>query len=259
MKAHQVRDYFVQHATWVDWADSVDAFKCGDPDAEVRRVAVLWMLTVEAIERVSQLGANLVVTHEPTFYTHVDAVSAVGDHPVYARKRELIEQAGLTVLRIHDSWDGWPGIGIGDSLATLLGLGEAVVQRGLHKIYQVPPMRLDDLAAMTGGKIGVNPVLVAGDPNRMVSRIDLAYGALGGLDSMNWVACEGVDAVIAGELSHWKEIRYLLDCGVAVILTDHAASENPGLRNLAEFIHQQFNVPADFVEVGSPFHGVAGV
>ena len=124
MKARELRDYFISHADWLNPADTVDTFKHGDPDVEVRSVAVTWMLTLNAIDKVRSLGANLVVTHEPTFWDHFDNPDLVKNDPLYAAKLRKLDQAGLTVLRLHDTWDTWPKIGIGPSLASTLDLTE---------------------------------------------------------------------------------------------------------------------------------------
>lgn len=41
-------------------------------------------------------------------------------------KREFLERTGMVVLRCHDAWDRWPGIGICDSWAGGLGFTDLV-------------------------------------------------------------------------------------------------------------------------------------
>ena len=76
---------------------------------------------------------------------------------------------------------------------------------------------------------------------------------MGSLESMLWFIANGADTVVAGEVNHWKTVRYMQDAGVALVLTDHAASENPGIRSLADFVRTQFALPTEYIEVGSPF------
>jgi len=108
MKAREIQEFFLSHADWVDRARTVDTFKHGDPNVEVRSVAVTWMLTMETIDKVRNLGANLVVTHEPTFWDHFDDPAQVKDDPLYPAKLRKLDEAGLTVLRLHDSWTPGP-------------------------------------------------------------------------------------------------------------------------------------------------------
>ena len=51
---------------------SVDRVVIGSPDAEVRGIGVMWMPTWAALRAAVAQGANVMVVHEPTFYTHWD-------------------------------------------------------------------------------------------------------------------------------------------------------------------------------------------
>ena len=44
----------------------------GEPDAAVTGIAVTMMATMDVLQRASTKGLNLVITHEPTFYAHLD-------------------------------------------------------------------------------------------------------------------------------------------------------------------------------------------
>ena len=256
MKAREIREHFLQHADWVDRDRTVDTFKHGDPEVEVRSAAVMWMLTNEAVERVRELGANLVVAHEPTFFGHFDDAEEVKDDPVYLAKRRRLDEAGLTVLRIHDSWDVWPEIGVGASLARLLGLRLAQERDPVRRCYAVEPTTLEGFARSVRAKLGMDAVSMMGDPGRMVRRVGLAFGMIAGIPSMQAFLAMKPDVILAGELCHWRDVRYLEDAGAALVLTDHAASENPGMKSLAQFLEKQFRIPAHYVEVGSPFRTV---
>src|ERR1700722_4684037 len=61
----------IQAHVGVPWQqETVDTFKAGNPDAEVKGVAVTMMATLDVLERAATAGQNLVITHEPTFYNH---------------------------------------------------------------------------------------------------------------------------------------------------------------------------------------------
>jgi hypothetical protein len=49
------------------------------------------------------LGANLVITHEPTFYNHLDETDWLTNDPVFQQKRTYIEQHNLVIWRFHDN------------------------------------------------------------------------------------------------------------------------------------------------------------
>jgi len=252
MKARDVRDHILRRACWVDPQNTVDTFKHGDPDVEVRAIATTWMLTMKGIDEAERLGVNLVVTHEPTFFDHFDALTDVRNDPTYRAKRRRLDRAGLTVLRIHDAWDTWPDIGIGDSLARTLGLRVVAQADSLLKVAATAkPVRLGTFATFVRKRLGMDGVGLMGDPSATVRRVALSFGALGGLDAMRKFLALKPDVLLAGELTNWREIRYLADADCPVILADHATTEEPGMRALATYLNETFRVPACFIPVGS--------
>ena len=90
----------------VEWQqDTVDTFKAGNPDTPVTGVAVTMMATLDVLERASSRGLNFVITHEPTFYAHLDTPEGMPENdPVWAEKRAFIEKHNMAVWRFHDHW-----------------------------------------------------------------------------------------------------------------------------------------------------------
>ena len=66
--------------------DTVDTVKIGDSSQSVRGIVTTFLATHEVIERAVELGANLIITHEPTFYGHRDETDWLEDDPVYEAK-----------------------------------------------------------------------------------------------------------------------------------------------------------------------------
>src|SRR5260370_40835302 len=63
----------IQSHVGVPWnATTVDTFKAGDPDTPVTGIATTMMATYDVLVRAAAEGRNLVITHEPTFYSHLD-------------------------------------------------------------------------------------------------------------------------------------------------------------------------------------------
>ena len=62
----------------VPWSEqTVDTFKDGDPDTPVTGVAVTMMATLDVLQRAAAAGANLIISHEPTFFGHLDQLEVV--------------------------------------------------------------------------------------------------------------------------------------------------------------------------------------
>ena len=49
-----------------------DTVKTGDPTQPLRGIVTTFLATGAVIARAADLDANLIITHEPTFYTHED-------------------------------------------------------------------------------------------------------------------------------------------------------------------------------------------
>ena len=76
-----------------------DTVKCGDPECEVSRAAVCCFATPEVIRAAKAWGAQLLITHEPTYYDHMDKYR---DDPVVNAKKALIEELDMVIFRYHD-------------------------------------------------------------------------------------------------------------------------------------------------------------
>ena len=84
--ARDVETYLRSLGPWVDEAKTCDNFKAGDPDREVKAMAVSWMSTMRALQEAQARGCDLFITHEPTFYSHYD------NDPSFDSDRSTIEK-----------------------------------------------------------------------------------------------------------------------------------------------------------------------
>lgn len=242
MKAIDLHTRMMSVGTWVDWDHTCDGFKAGSPDSEVKGIAVAWQSTFAALREAQESGCDMFVTHEPTFYGHMDDDPAVFRHEHAHRKKEFLEQTGLVVYRCHDVWDVMPEIGIVDSWAKGLGFaGEPIATR---KFYAVHPVAgtLRDLAEAVKQKvsaIGQQMVEVVGDLDQRVHRAAVGTGAITDIALM---ADMGADIIIATDdgISFWGGGSWALDAGIPLIVVNHSTAEEWGIANLARYISEQF-------------------
>jgi len=85
-------------------------------------------------------------------------------------------------------------------------------------------------------------VRVAGDLDKVVSRVGLPWGGLGlSLNTafMQSVIAHEPDVFIAGETDDYG-MRFAIDAGVPMIETSHATSEIPGMRHFAEDLADRY-------------------
>ena len=251
--------------TWVDWEKSVDTFKAGDPQTEVRAVAVGWMSTLQALRKASELGCNLFVTHEPTFYDHRDSSAEVHGDRAYREKKKLLDDTGMVVYRCHDVWDRFPNEGIQDSWVGGLGLGGRPYvdddSRWL-RVYEIEETPLSEISRDIAAKLkplGQEAVQLVGDPAKMCRTLATGIGCYGGMSRFRTMISMGAGAIIATEVGYWRDVRWAEDMGVGLIICSHAVSEAWGVRNLAKYIERTFpDVPVHYIDVGCPYRLVSG-
>src|SRR6267378_7900444 len=108
----------------VPWTEpTVDTFKDGDPATPVTGIAVTMMATFDVLQRAAARGANLVITHEPTFYDHFDKLDVLeSEHDsVTAVKRAFIRDHRMVVVSMHDHWHRRRPEPMATDLARVLG------------------------------------------------------------------------------------------------------------------------------------------
>jgi len=97
----------IQKNVGVAWSTpTVDTFKAGDPSTPITGIAVTMMATLDVIQRAAASDKNLVITHEPTFYSHLDNTADLEKHndAVLAEKQAFIRDHHMVVWRFHDHW-----------------------------------------------------------------------------------------------------------------------------------------------------------
>ncbi len=231
----------------------------GDPHAEVMGIAVAWQSTLPMLRRASEKGCNLFVTHEPTFYVHMDDSEDVFQQDYAAAKSRFIEQSGLTIYRCHDVWDVFPEIGILDSWASGLGFDgppEAAVR--FHAAYPFSGT-VRDLAIHVRERvasIGQPIIQIIGDPDQPVSRVAFGTGAITDFSTMLSL---GADACIMTDdgMAFWSAGCQAVDSGIPLIIVNHATAEEWGVHNLAGYIERCFpDVPVHHLPMGCLYHVV---
>ncbi|UCC16220.1 MAG: Nif3-like dinuclear metal center hexameric protein, partial [Dehalococcoidales bacterium] len=69
----------------------------GDWEQEVTGVVTTFMATVEVIRRAVDEGNNLIITHEPTYFTGSDRLDWLESDPVYHKKKTLINDNRISI------------------------------------------------------------------------------------------------------------------------------------------------------------------
>jgi putative NIF3 family GTP cyclohydrolase 1 type 2 len=266
MKAADIHAHFLTAADWVDPDNTVDRIIVGDPETEVSRVLVTWISSFQAVREAVVRGCQMVITHEPTFWTHANELAAVGEwdadslkDQVADCKRRYIEEHGLVILRIHDAWDAWPEIGIPWAWARHLELGAepaAQIERGYQQRYDIEPVTLDDLARRIAARtalLGEPAVQVVGPPDKMVSKVGIGTGCYCDVSLFQELGCD-VSIVCDDGAWYWQDLQFAADADHAIIRVNHGTSEEPGMVSLADYVNSSLpGVAAEHLPHGPCF------
>jgi len=258
----------------VPWQpQSLDTFKAGDPATPVTGIATTGMATMDVLTRASKGKANLVVTLEPTFFGRLDAqpdpaagaslgagrgrAGVTTDDPVYAAKREFIENNGLVVWRFTDLWRGRKPDPFATGLADMLGWTRYRVGDDEFR-YDVPAVTLtalaDDLAKRLKARAGIR---VIGDPQTPVRRIALLPGVSTLAAAMK--SLPECDVLMAGETREWESVEYAQDTVASgrkkgMIMLGRVMSEEPGMNVCAGWLKALVpEVPVRWIPAGDPY------
>jgi len=246
----------------LEWqSDTVDTFKGGDPNTKITGIAVTMMATMDVLQRAAAKNENLVITHEPTFFDHLDVSQQLpqGDNdPVFAAKRKFIEDHHLVVWRFHDYWHRRTPDGI--LTGVVRGLGWEKYQDASNPyLFTIPETTVGQLSEELKKKLGLVAMRVVADRDMKVKRLALSPGSAGFHREAGALEMPDIELLIAGESREWETVEYVADAIAqgrhkALILLSHVPSEQPGMDEctiwLKTFVTE---VPVEFVPTKDPF------
>src|SRR5438445_12826319 len=167
----------LQHHVGVPWrSDTRDTLQAGNPDTPVTGIAVTMMATLDVLQRAAASGNNLIITHEPTFYDHLDKTDQLPEKEndqVLAAKRQFIEKHGLVIWRFHDHWHARNPDGIEAGMVHALGW-EKFQDPHNQYLFAIPETTLEKLAAVVKRQLAIHVMRVVGVPDLRVTKIALA-------------------------------------------------------------------------------------
>jgi putative NIF3 family GTP cyclohydrolase 1 type 2 len=252
----------IQEHVGIPWMpQTVDTFKAGNPDAEVKGVAVTMMATLDVLQRAAAAGQNLIITHEPTFFNHLDKpddLDQKDNDPVLAAKRAFIEEHGLVIWRFHDHWHRMKQDGIELGMAHALGW-EKFQDSSNQYLFAIPETDLEHLAGDLKGRLKIRVMRVVGDPKLKVNKVSLVPGASGFAKETRALEISDVQVLITGEPREWETVEYVADAVTegkpkALIILGHIPSEQAGMEECVRWLKTFVSeVPIEFVPAREPF------
>jgi putative NIF3 family GTP cyclohydrolase 1 type 2 len=250
----------IQQRVGVPWQkETVDTFKAGNPNTPVTGIAVTMMATLDVLQRASAQGLNLVITHEPTFYNHLDTPEEMNQSdPVWAEKRAFIEKHGMVIWRFHDHWHMRKPDGIEAGMIHALGW-EKFQNTDNPYLFTLPETTLQTLAADVAKRLDSPVLRVVGNPQMKVTKIALSPGAAGFVTETHALELDNVQVLLVGETREWETVEYAADAvsegkNKALIVIGHIPSEQAGMEECTDWLKTFVkDVPVQFVAAKQPF------
>jgi len=260
LTARQVIERIQAHVG-VPWhSETVDTFKAGDPETHVTGIATTMMATYDVLVRSAAAGKNLIITHEPTFYSHLDHTDAFEkEHdPVWTDKERFIKEHNLVVWRFHDHWHQMKPDGI------MFGMVRALQWQKFESatepnFFVVPQMTVAQLAEQMKQRLGIHVLRYVANPEMKITKVGLMPGAAGTDRHRKMLQRDDVEVLAIGEVPEWETIEYVTDAvsegkKKALILLGHIPSEQPGMEYCAEWLRTFVSeVPIEFIATKEPF------
>ena len=234
-----------------------DTLKAGDPNKELKKVAVTMFATVDTVKRAKEWGADMLIVHEPTYYDHFEEIDEL---PVVKEKRKLIEESGITIYRYHDYMHHRDIDQIPEGEVYYLGLKGNFVKTPYSASYMFTseePISAYELATKMENELSIKRVRIAGTRDKKSTKIALCFGTPGGVFEL--LSSDEVEIVLTGEACEWKLAEYARDADAlginkTLIVMGHIGSERDGMRLLAKRLsekHTEFET--QYIECGEVY------
>lgn len=259
LTAFEVVELMKQNLT-CSWSEkTVDTFKAGNPEHEITGIVCTFMATVNVLKHAAEQGCNLVITHEPTYYNHLDSKEKLENDPVYAAKQAIIDEHNLIVFRFHDHWHRTTPDGIYVGMNRKMKW-ETYLVEGEKNIYDFPGFKLSDVSTHLKSVFPEANMRVIGDLKLKIARAAFSAGAPGSATHFKLLQRGDINLLVIGEAPEWETIEYVRDAvqtGLprSLIILGHSVSEEAGMEYCAEWMRTFIkDIPVFFIPAGDPFH-----
>jgi putative NIF3 family GTP cyclohydrolase 1 type 2 len=244
----------------VPWQEqTVDRIIVGSPDTPVRGIATTMMATLDVMRRSAAAGKNMIIAHEPTFYSHLDTTDELKDDETYKYKLDFIHKNNMVVFRFHDHWHEHHPDGIAYGMSRELGW-EKYADAQNPPLFAFPnATTLEHLAQELKSKLKIRTIRVLGDPQLSIRHAIANWGYASQFPGIPLLARPDVDVFICGETREWEVVEYAQDAVSSgkkkgLIVLGHVLSEQSGMKYCVEWLKPFISeVPIEFVPAVEPF------
>ena len=237
---------------------ALDRFIAGNANMPVKGIATAVIATLDVIEQARDKGFNMIITHEPTFYSQRDNIQQFREDSVLQYKLEYIETNNIIIYRLYDQWLAHNPSGYAEGIMQLMGWENNVDPQNSN-VFTFEDTILLELAKDIETKLGIKTMRVIGDPQMPVKRVAIGYGNTSLEQGVELISRDDVDVLIIGEANEWDVNEYAIDTyssgkNIAVIYLGHLMSDVPGMKFCAQWLKGLIKeVPVEYINFPEPF------
>lgn len=250
LTAGEVINRIKQHLG-IPWNEKTyrDTIKIGNPDIKVTGIATTFMSTLDVLQRAHAAGLNMIISHEPTFWSDADLVQPVANDPLYKFKLDFGNRNNLVVWRFHDHWHARKPDGIFEGWNRALGW-EKYLDKGNERRWVIPPSTLGAVAKHFATSLKSRSMRIIGDPSLPVTKVGRGAHIITG----NMSTLPDVDLLIVSEAREWDSAEYIRDTVLSgqkkgAIIISHESGEEAGMDNCEKWVKGFVSeVPVKFIE-----------
>ena len=259
LTANQIIELIKAKVTCPWLAETVDTFKAGNPQDVVTGIAVCMFADMKALKMAVAGKCNLIIVHEPVFYSHLDGTKTLENDPVFQDKIKYINDHRLIIWRFHDHIHRTNPDGIYMGMIEKLGWAKNQTDSTMVR-FRFDKVKLAEFIRQLKTRFPDSAFRVVGNPDMNLTGVALAVGAPGSSSHMKLLQEKNTDLLIAGEAPEWETYQYVNDASLqgknkAVIFIGHTNSEEAGMdycsRWLKGFIPQSIKI--QYMKNGSSF------
>ena len=237
-----------------------DVVVYGDIERDVSNIAVCLIATPDVLRRAKALGAEFLITHEPTFHDSIARFKNRDEYiadPVFAEKRKLIEMLDIPIFRFHDHSHFTDVDKIHAGFVKKLGLAGSF--DGQRTLVLKDPITVTELERVLAERMDLKHIRFVGQRDKAVKRIALCAGAWGESCVYDQLNRAEIDLVICGEICEWSICEYVRDSaqlGIhkALFVLGHMSSERCGMEYICQYINETMaGVSATYLDCGEVY------
>jgi putative NIF3 family GTP cyclohydrolase 1 type 2 len=222
----------------IPWDETTyrDTFKTGGPDTVVQGISSTFMSSLSVLQRSVKAGNNMIVTHEPTFWSDPDRIEPIKDDPMYKFKLDYANKNNIAIFRLHDHWHARKPDGIALGWNKRMNWIRYQVD-GSQRLWKIPPTTIGELAKYVAKTLESRSVRVIGDASTPVTKV----GRGGHMLAQNMEALQAVDCVIVSEAREYDSHEFFRDVVLSgekkgAIIISHEAGEEAGMDEFASWL-----------------------